>query len=289
MSDSIEIHRAAVTDSNGADSTPSAELDPAATEKTSETARNRAEKRRDPDQPVAVVGIGASAGGIAPLQQFFEEMKTNTGLAFVVVMHLSPDFESQLAEVIQQKTKMPVVQVTEAVKVQPNHVYVIPPNHQLTFEDSMLRLLPPQQAHGRRVTIDLFFRTLAHAYGQRAVSIIMSGSDSDGVIGLKHIRAQGGVTVAQEPEEAEFNSMPQSAINTGMVDWVLRVGDMPRRLLEFVRNENAMQLPPEIPEEHEPDAKVKDQVEVPAVMKVGYSIPPAARAPHGGSTIVSVS
>ncbi|HEV2804729.1 MAG TPA: PAS domain S-box protein [Chthoniobacterales bacterium] len=233
-------------------------LDPAADEVTTENARNGARKRRDPGEPAAVVGIGASAGGIAPLQQFFEEMKPDTGLAFVVVMHLSPDFESQLAEVLQQKTKMPVLQVTEAVKVRPNHVYVIPPSHQLTFEDKMLRLLPPQQALGRRVTIDLFFRTLAHAYGQRAVSIIMSGTDSDGVIGLKHVRAQGGVTMAQEPEEAAFNSMPLNAINTGMVDWILPVAEMPRRLLEFVRNENTMQLPPEIEDEPRPDVKVKD-------------------------------
>ena len=111
---------------------------------------------------------------------------------------------------IQQKTKMPVMQVTESVKVQPNHVYVIPPNHQLTFADSTLCLLPPQQALGRRVTIDLFFRTLAQAYGQRAVCVIMSGADSDGVIGLKHIRAHGGLTIAQDPNEAEYDSMPAS-------------------------------------------------------------------------------
>lgn len=233
-------------------------LDPAATDVPPQSSRNGAEKRRDPNEPAAVVGIGASAGGIAPLQQFFAEMKPDSGLAFVVVMHLSPDFESQLAEVLQQKTRMRVVQVTEAVKVKPDHVYVIPPNHQLTFEDSTLRLMPPQQAQGRRVTIDLFFRTLAYAYGQRSVSIILSGTDSDGVIGLKHVRAQGGVTIAQEPEEAEFDSMPLNAINTGMVDWVLGVAEMPRRLLEFVQNENAMQLPPEIPEAEGPDAKVHD-------------------------------
>jgi two-component system CheB/CheR fusion protein len=234
------------------------QLDPAATDIAGEASRDGARKRRDPREPVAVVGIGASAGGIAPLQQFFGEMNPESGLAFVVVMHLSPDFESQLAAVIQQKTAMPVVQVTEAVKVQPNHVYVIPPNHQLTFEDSMLQLQPPQLALGRRVTIDLFFRSLAHAYGQRAVSIIMSGTDSDGVIGLKHVRAQGGVTIAQEPEEAGFDSMPLSAIHTGMVDWVMRVADIPRRLLEFVRNEHAMQLPPEIEDAPAADVKVKN-------------------------------
>src|SRR5436853_623646 len=112
-----------------------AALDPAASDLPGPNSRDGARKRRDPNYPAAVVGIGASAGGIAPLQQFFGEIEPNTGLAFVVVMHLSPEFESQLANVIQQKTSMPVIQVTEPVKVKPNNVYVIPPQHQLTFTD----------------------------------------------------------------------------------------------------------------------------------------------------------
>src|SRR3954471_21823861 len=233
-------------------------VDPAATDETSDNARNGAEKRRDPNEPAAVIGIGASAGGIAPLQQFFTDIKPDTGLAFVVVMHLSPEFESQLAAVIQQKTTMPVTQVNEPVTVRPNNVYVIAPNHQLRFQDSTLDLVPPQQGVGRRVTIDLFFRTLAQAYGQRAVAIILSGSDSDGVIGMKHIRAQGGVTIAQDPNEAEHDSMPATAISTGMVDWILPVADMPGKLMEFVQNENRMLLPPEIPEAADPEAKAAD-------------------------------
>ena len=122
------------------------QLDPAATGASAENSRDGAAKRRDPNEPVAVVGLGASAGGVAPLQQFFADMNPESGLAFVVVMHLSPELESQLPSVLQQKTKMPVLQVTESVKVQPNHVYVIPPNHQLTFEDSTLCLLPAQPA-----------------------------------------------------------------------------------------------------------------------------------------------
>ncbi|MFL6538804.1 MAG: chemotaxis protein CheB, partial [Chthoniobacterales bacterium] len=232
-------------------------VDPAATDETSDNARNGAEKRRDPNEPAAVIGIGASAGGIAPLQQFFTDIKPDTDLAFVVVMHLSPEFESQLAGVIQQKTSMPVTQVNEPVKVRPNNVYVIPPNHQMTFVDSTLHLVPPQNAIGRRVTIDLFFRTLAMAYGQRAVCVIMSGTDSDGVIGLKHIRAQGGLTIVQDPNEAEYDSMPATAISTGMVDWVLPVAEMSGKLLEFVENENRMRLPPEILDA-EPDAKEQE-------------------------------
>ena len=118
-----------------------------------------------------------------------------------------------------------------------------------------LQVVEPQQAIGRRVTIDLFFRTLAHSYGQRAVCVILSGTDSDGVIGLKHVRAQGGLTIAQDPTEAEYDSMPATAIETGMVDWVLPVGEMAPKLVEFVRNENRMQLPPEVREATEPDIK----------------------------------
>ncbi len=237
---------------------PESALDPAATEMTGEVARDGAKKRRDPNQPAAVVGLGASAGGIGPLQQFFTDMAPDSGLAFVVVMHLSPEHESQLANVIQQKTAMPVTQVSGTERVRPNHVYVIPPNHQLTFNDSTLQLVEPQRQLGRRVTIDLFFRTLAHAYGQRAVGVILSGSDSDGVIGLKHIRAQGGLTIVQDPAEAEHETMPVSAISTGMVDWVLPVEKMPAKLLEFVHNENRMKLPPEIEDAAEPDVKVED-------------------------------
>lgn len=237
---------------------PNPNVDPVATDSPGENALDGAKKRRDPNEPTAVVGLGASAGGIGPLQQFFGDMDPKSGLAFVVVMHLSPEYESQLANVLQQKTTMPVTQVSEPVRVRPNHVYVIPPNHQLTFDDSTLHLVPPQQPLGRRVTIDLFFRTLAQAYGQRAVCIVLSGTDSDGVIGLKHVRAQGGLTIVQDPEEAEHDSMPATAISTGMVDWVMPVAKMAPKLLEFSRNEMRMKLPPEIPGADEPDAKVED-------------------------------
>ena len=215
--------------------------------------------------PTGVVGLGASAGGIAVLRQFFEQMPANSGLAFVVVMHLSPEHESNLAAVIQTTTSMPVVQVQREVKVQPNRVYVIPPNKHLSMEDSTLSLREPQQARGKRIAIDLFFRTLAQAYGERAVCVLLSGTDSDGVIGLKHIKAQGGVTIAQDPAEAEYDIMPRAAIDTGMVDWVLRAAQMPPKLIEFVQNEQRIQLPPESPadgkeesleEKHAPGGKI---------------------------------
>ncbi len=261
--------------------TPETILDPAATDEQGENARGGAAKRRDPNEPSAVVGLGASAGGVAALQQFFSDMPADSGLAFVVVMHLSPDYESNLAAVLQQKTSMPVLQVTGPVKVKPNHVYVIPPQHQLTFEDSTLTLVEPQQAEGRRVTIDLFFRTLAQAYGQRAVSVILSGSDADGVIGLKHVRAQGGVTMAQDPDEAEYESMPVTAISTGMVDWVLPVAKMPAKLMEFVRNEKRIKIPPELPHLDEPDAK---DPEAPG----GETVSDETRAPEDENALTEV-
>jgi two-component system CheB/CheR fusion protein len=195
--------------------------------------------------PLAVVGIGASAGGVQALQQLFGEMPTDTNLAFVVVIHLSPDYESSLAEILQAQTKMPVIQVSKEVAVKPNAVYVIPPNKLLQMTDGKVTLSEPQIETGRRVAIDLFFRTLAEQWGQKSVCIILSGGDSDGVIGLKHIKAQGGVTIAQDPSEAEHDSMPRSAIETGMVDWILPITEMPARLRQFVRNEQAMKLPPE--------------------------------------------
>ncbi len=253
-------------------------LDPS---KTGAGGVSGARQRGDPNEPVAVVGLGASAGGIAPLQEFFSGMTTDSGLAFVVVMHLSPEFDSQLTNILQQKTKMPVTQVAQPTRVKPNHVYVIPPNHQMTVEDSTLCLLPPQGSPGRRMTIDLFFRTLARAYGHRAVCVIMSGADSDGAIGLKHIRAQGGVTIAQDPNEAEYESMPAAAIESGMVDWVLSVQKMAPKLLEFVQNENWMKLPPEIPDTQELDQK--DQL-TPA----GETISKETRSPEDESAIAEI-
>jgi two-component system, chemotaxis family, CheB/CheR fusion protein len=211
-----------------------------------------------PAPPFPLVGLGASAGGIQALQTFFDSMPAESGMAFVVIMHLSPHHESSLAQVLQTRTAMPILQVMEQTSVAPNHVYVIPPNKHLILQDSRIELVEPQQATGKRLAIDLFFRTLAAAYGSRAVAVVLSGTDSDGAIGIKHIKEQGGLTLAQEPKEAEFDGMPRSAISTGMVDWILPVAQMPPRLLEFLRNEARMRVPPEEPQS-EADAQAEDR------------------------------
>jgi two-component system CheB/CheR fusion protein len=209
---------------------------------------NDAEPREPARDTFLVVGLGASAGGVRPLQQYFENMPPDSGMAFVVVMHLSPDHESSLAQILQQRTTMPVVQVTESVRIEANHVYVIPPNKHLAVQEGLLTLVDPQQPPGSRVAIDLFFRTLSAAFGPRAVSIVLSGADSDGSIGIKHVKEQGGITIVQDPTEAEYDSMPRTAIATGMVDWVLPVAEIPARQMEFLQNERRMHVPHDEPE-----------------------------------------
>ena len=214
-----------------------------------------------------MVGIGGSAGSIQPLLSFFEAMPADSGMAFVVILHLSPEHESTLAALIHRVTAMPAVQVMDTVKVKPNWVYVIPPGKALTAADGQLRVSDSQPGRGTRIAIDLFFRTLADSHGPRSAAIVLSGADSDGSLGIKRIKELGGLTVAQEPDEAEHISMPRSAIQTGMVDWVLRVAQMPARLLEYYRIADRLKLPPEegpppaqpaLPAPGEPEAALRE-------------------------------
>jgi len=140
-------------------------------------------------------------------------MATDSGLAFVVIVHLSPDHESSLATLLQSSTSMPVVQVRDTVKVEANRVYVIPPAKHLSLTDGQLRLSELLPERGRRVAVDLFFRTLADTHGTQATAIVLSGADADGAIGLKRVKERGGLTIAQDPEEAEHSGMPQGGRN----------------------------------------------------------------------------
>jgi PAS domain S-box-containing protein len=184
-----------------------------------------------------VVGIGASAGGVKALKDFFAAMPSDSGMAFVVILHLSQQHESNLSEIIQHETQMPVRQVTETVGVEPNTVYVIPPAKHLEMTDGIIRPRDPIREKGVRVPIDRFFRTLADAYGRKAVSIILSGTGTDGTLGMKHIKGRDGFAIVQDPLDAEYDGMPRSAIDTKIVDVVLPVAEMPEKLL-FVRDSN---------------------------------------------------
>lgn len=192
-----------------------------------------------------MVGLGGSAGSIVALQQFFRAMPADTGMAFVVILHLSPTHDSTLADLLSQTTKMVVLQATDGVPVEPNHVYVIPPGKDLSALDGHLRLNPLEIERGKRVVVDLFLRSLADTHGPHAAAIILSGADGDGALGIKRIKERGGLTITQDPVEAEHPSMPRTAMETGMVDWVLPVAEMPQRLINYMNKEKVLNLPPE--------------------------------------------
>ena len=192
-----------------------------------------------------VVGLGASAGGLQALQQFFAAMPANNGMAFVVIMHLSPNHESHAAAILQQSTVMPVFQVNETVVIAPETVYVIPPAHHLTMDDGMIRLTKSERPVGRHIAIDLFFRTLADTHTTSAACIVLSGTGSDGSVGIQRAKEAGGITLVQDPLDAQYDTMPRNAINTGVIDFVLPASKMPEQLLTVWRNASQIKLPAE--------------------------------------------
>lgn len=196
-------------------------------------------------QMLPMVGLGGSAGSIPALQAFFESVPADTGMAFVVILHLSPEHESLLAELLQRCTRMRVVQVQDTERVEADTVYVIPPRKSLQSLDGSLELADMVVERGRHMAVDMFFRTLADTHGPHSAAIVLSGVDGDGAIGIKRIKERGGLTIAQDPDEAEHSGMPRSAIATGMIDWVLPVRGMAERLLAYRASEQRIQLPPE--------------------------------------------
>lgn len=192
---------------------------------------------------LSVVGLGGSAGAIQALREFFAAVPADPGLAFVVVLHLSREHESVLAELIQRVTALRVLKVTGTVAMEPDTVYVVPPGKVLEVRDGSLVLAPLPPDRQRHIAVDLLFRTLADAHGPRATAIVLSGADGDGAIGIKRIKERGGLTIAQNPEEAQVAGMPSSAIATGMVDWVLPVGQMAERVIEYHRMAPRLHLP----------------------------------------------
>jgi two-component system CheB/CheR fusion protein len=182
-----------------------------------------------------VVGIGASAGGIEALRGFFQNMPVSTNLAFVVMLHLSPDRTSMLAEVLGRWTKMPVEQATDATMVAAAHVYVIPPNTLMTIERGRLHLRAPTTPMRENSPIDIFFTSLAADCGPRAIGVVLSGTGSDGALGLKAIKQAGGVSLVQGGDGSgpQYSGMPASAIATGAVDLILPVETMPQHILRL--------------------------------------------------------
>jgi two-component system, chemotaxis family, CheB/CheR fusion protein len=183
-----------------------------------------------------IAGIGASAGGLTALKALFDRLTPEPGMSFVVVVHLAPDQKSHLAELLQPHAPMPVQQVTETTKLEPNHIYVIPPNFNLDAVDTHLRLSSLETRRFDRAPIDHFFRTLADSNEGNAIGVVLSGSGRDGTLGLRRIKERGGVTIVQEPAEAEYDGMPRSAIGAGVVDLVLPVSEIAARVVGIARS-----------------------------------------------------
>lgn len=188
------------------------------------------------DGQFPIVGMGASAGGLAAFKDFFQSMPPETGMAFVLVQHLDPTHESLMADLLSRHTGMNVVQVQDNMKVEVNHVYVIPPNRDLAIRSGAFQLVKPQQRRGMRMPIDFFFNSLAEDQRERAICIILSGTGSDGTLGLKAVKSYGGMVVTQAPEEAQYDGMPSSAIATGVVDYILPAGGMASVLVNYVKH-----------------------------------------------------
>ncbi|MBA1206389.1 MULTISPECIES: CheR family methyltransferase [Pseudomonas] len=190
-----------------------------------------------------VVGIGASAGGIEAICTLFRQMPADSGMAFVIVLHLSPDHQSVADRIIQETTGMPVSQVTAPVPIERNHVYVISPANRLSTNDGYLRVAPANRRRGDHVAIDLFFRDLADVHKDHAFCVVLSGTGADGAVGLARVKEQGGVTLVQSPDDAQYDSMPRAAIETGLVDVVLPAAELAQKLMELWHNARQVNLP----------------------------------------------
>jgi two-component system CheB/CheR fusion protein len=207
----------------------------------------RAQEHAAKPEHFPIVGIGASAGGLAALKEFFAHVPKNSGLAYVIVVHLSPEHESHLSEILQPHISIPVQQVSETVSLERNRVYVIPPNANLDTIDTHLRLSELEKRRQERAPIDHFLRTLAKTHASDAIGVILTGTGSDGTLGLREIKAAGGLCVVQDPNDAEYDGMPQSAINTGIADLVLPVSNICSAILDYVS------VRPQVPHPKDPE------------------------------------
>jgi two-component system, chemotaxis family, CheB/CheR fusion protein len=203
---------------------------------------------------VYIVGIGASSGGLQALQVLLGSLPPRPGFACVIVMHLSPDHESHLPRLLQQYTPLPVTQVNTTIAVEANHIYVIPPNANLNTIDTHLRLSELEERRIERAPIDHFLKTLAATHDGTAIGVILTGAGSDGSIGLRYVRECGGLTIVQDPQEAEYDSMPRSAVATGVVDLVLPLHRIANEIQKFCETQ------PELPH-LDPDGRLPEQAD----------------------------
>lgn len=183
-----------------------------------------------------IVAVGGSAGGLEAFERFFAGIPPDTGMAFVVIQHLDPKHKALMTELLQRSIAMPVREIEDGVTVEPNHIYVIPPNTDLSISDGRLHLSKPSAAHGQRLPIDSFLKSLAAERGDKSIAVIVSGMGTDGTLGLKAIKEVSGVVLVESPDSAKFDGMPRSAIGTGQVDFVAPIDDLPKELIAYVNH-----------------------------------------------------
>src|SRR3984893_5535952 len=204
-------------------------------------------------------GIGASAGAMSSFGAFFSAIpEDDPSMVFVFVQHLARDHKSILSELLRRYTRMQVFEVEDGMVVKPNCAYIIPPNRDMALVNGALQLLEPTLARGIRLPIDFFFRSLAQDHHDRAICIVLSGTGSDGALGVRAVKGEGGMVMAQTPESTEYDGMPRSAIATGMVDFVLPPNEMPAKLLAYAAHAfGAYHLPVSSKATPEPDGLEK--------------------------------
>ena len=185
---------------------------------------------RGPPGPIPIIAIGASAGGLEATSKLLAGLPATTGMAFIVVQHLDPTHKSLMVELLAKYTALKVVEATDGGSLVPDHIYVIPPGRYLSVRAGSLHLSPQQASHGARLPFDFLLGSLAEGYGHQTVCVVLSGTGADGSGGLAALKAAGGYVIAQKPEEAEYDGMPRSAIDTGLVDKVLALADIPKAL-----------------------------------------------------------
>src|SRR5229473_3761705 len=195
-----------------------------------------ASEEKEADSPFPIVGIGASAGGLEAFTQLLAHLPAQTGMAFVFVQHLDPSHESRLTDLLARATHMPVIEASQGLPVLPDHIYIIPPNTSMAIAQGALQVTPRGDAPGPHLPVDHFLRALAQVQQAQAIGVVLSGTGSDGTLGLLAIKAVGGTTFAQEPGSARHGGMPSSAIGSGAVDIVLPPEGIARRLAEIGAN-----------------------------------------------------
>ncbi len=215
-------------------------MTPPPNKKRVQVSKKKAVRKTSPTEPKEksfyIVGMGASAGGLEAFEKFFQNMPNDSGMGFILVPHLDPTHISLMPELIQKKSKMDVIQIKDGTEVKPNSVYIVPPNHYLAILNGKLQLLDIPNVPGPRMPIDYFFRSLAEDQGEKAICIILSGMGTDGTLGLRTIKGELGMTMIQAVDSAKYNSMPKSAIETALVDYILPPEKMPEQLIAYAQH-----------------------------------------------------